>query len=496
MRDSRLVLNVENLGPVERCRLDLRPLTVLLGRNNTGKTYVAQALYAALKAVEDTPIPRLPLEEKQQESLYDLLRKLRDGETDRLPPDLRPMVGEWLGRIFRACQHEFKTALRYQFNVKDENELTRWEQEDGLSIDLHSTTPSGGTHRLFGLKNVATVVVPSLISDMRLDQNLASHEINVALHRLERSLNRPESVESRLRYSLFPVAHSLWTVIIAQLSLSTTVFYLPAGRSGLMAAWTDVVRLQQRRMKQSYGLRSLPEPAIGGTAHDFLWLAGQLLTDQSFSGPRRPIRKRPPAAIRDSNGPMQTLSQLLEGAITVMEDERDTPLLGYERSGESIPVERASSGVADVAPLALWIQNLVRPGDVLIVDEPESHLHPAAIRIMARTLVRLVSSGVGVVCATHSSVLLHELSNCIMRGTLRSRGADHFGEGYSAHDCIDVRDVAVHRFVKGRDEGYGVIVEQVDVKPDWGIPEDDYVEVAKELAQDSGWLADRIEAMS
>ena len=495
MSDSRLVLTVENLGPVENCRLDLRPLTVLLGRNNTGKTYVAQALYAALKAVEDTPIPPLQLEEHQQEALSVLLQSINDGEAARFPRDLQAAVGGWLGRILRACHREFKTVLRYQFNVKNENELTRWGQEDGLSIDLHSARPSTGTHRLFGLEDTRAST-PSFVSDIALDRKLVSREIDIALRFLKQPLRREKSIPSRPRHLSRRVGFLLWRAIVTDLSLSTTAYYLPAGRSGLMAAWTDVVRLQQMRMKQSYGLGGVPEPAIGGVAYDFLSIAGQLLTDPSIIGPTRPIRTRRSGALQDSNGPLQALAQLLEGEITVMEDESNTPLLGYQRAGESIPVERASSGVADVAPLALWIQRLVEPGDVLIVDEPESHLHPAAIRVMARTLVRLVSSGVRVVCATHSSVLLHELSNCIMRGTLRSRGADDLGEGYSAYDCIDVQDVAVHRFVKGQDEGSGVVVQQVDVKPDWGIPEDDYVEVAKELAEDSGWLADRIEAMN
>lgn len=49
--DLRLV--VENLGPLRGASITLKPLTVLIGRNNTGKTYFAQALYAARRAVHD-----------------------------------------------------------------------------------------------------------------------------------------------------------------------------------------------------------------------------------------------------------------------------------------------------------------------------------------------------------------------------------------------------------------------------------------------------------
>ena len=36
-----LKLNFENFGPIKRAEIEVRPLTVFIGPNNTGKTYVA-----------------------------------------------------------------------------------------------------------------------------------------------------------------------------------------------------------------------------------------------------------------------------------------------------------------------------------------------------------------------------------------------------------------------------------------------------------------------
>ena len=36
-----MIIEVENLGPIKRGKIELKPLTVFIGPNNTGKTYLA-----------------------------------------------------------------------------------------------------------------------------------------------------------------------------------------------------------------------------------------------------------------------------------------------------------------------------------------------------------------------------------------------------------------------------------------------------------------------
>ena len=48
-RQTPLQCRFKNLGPVKNAELELGDLTVIAGRNNTGKTYIVYALYALLK---------------------------------------------------------------------------------------------------------------------------------------------------------------------------------------------------------------------------------------------------------------------------------------------------------------------------------------------------------------------------------------------------------------------------------------------------------------
>ena len=40
-----LEVKIDNLGAIKSANIDIKPLTVFIGKNNTGKTYVTYALY-------------------------------------------------------------------------------------------------------------------------------------------------------------------------------------------------------------------------------------------------------------------------------------------------------------------------------------------------------------------------------------------------------------------------------------------------------------------
>ena len=88
------------------------------------------------------------------------------------------------------------------------------------------------------------------------------------------------------------------------------------------------------------------------------------------------------------------------------------------QKSEHLPLMSASSMVSDLAPVVLYLRHLVRPGHLLIIEEPESHLHPAMQVAFTRILAALVRSGVRVLVTTHSEWLLEELANVVRRSEL------------------------------------------------------------------------------
>ena len=504
MADLRLV--VDNLGPIGHAEVSLRPLTVLIGRNNTGKTYLAQTLYAARRAGRDARSGFLePLTTEERTALADLIVRLVVQESDGaptddlqlqigdLPPEVQAKATSWIIEALGDLGQSLERQLCTTFGVQSIRELARWDQTEEVRVELHGADESGMATCLFGTNGSS---VSDVESSLTVNLDPFDFDPDVDARRLEgSSLDEDEQEEWLNESASVELRRAAWAGYRRALQLTGGAHYLPAGRSGLLNAWTDVVRLRLELERESLGLQTVRDPALDGVALDFISSLAGLLGTRTRSvrwhaagwrtAGRRPRRKKGPAAS------LKLLRGVMDGEIYSGAGDDKVPALGYQQGGHRIAIRRASSMVADLAPLAMWIDRIVEPGDLLIIDEPESHLHPRAIRLVARVLVRLVNEGVRVVCATHSAVLLHELSNCLLLGQQANIDSEDAHEGYEASDCLGLDDIAVHRFHRPG-AGEPVAVRQVAVDPNWGIPEDEYVDVATEQSDHTTRLIDKL----
>lgn len=87
--------------------------------------------------------------------------------------------------------------------------------------------------------------------------------------------------------------------------------------------------------------------------------------------------------------------------------EGNEPILHIVYSDHSIPVALAGDGIQ--ALLRLSLELAVSPGGTVLLEEPEVHQHPAAIRQSARAIQAAVRRGVQVILTTHSLELIDAL---------------------------------------------------------------------------------------
>ena len=244
------------------------------------------------------------------------------------------------------------------------------------------------------------------------------------------------------------------------------VHYLPAGRSCMLRGCgflesTAVVEF------------ATAQPGVAG---DFLRTLQRVLQGTA-NGSGKTL-----AAVRNGGGQNPALflmeNDLLSGGISVSDNSSSHMTMRYETDGLlSVPIQQASSMAAELAPLYLWIERVLQPGDILIIDEPEAHLHPKNQRLVARVLVRLVNAGVNVICATHSSLILHQMSNHILAAT---KTAEKRAEiGFKDEDTLSLDDIGAYLFNPSED---GARIEPVETDDTFGISEDEFIKIAEAIS--------------
>ena len=107
--------------------------------------------------------------------------------------------------------------------------------------------------------------------------------------------------------------------------------------------------------------------------------------------------------------------KMLKGGVRYENSVMGYPIFSYQPDGwkEDIPLMNASSMVSELAPVVLYLRHVVQPGETLIIEEPESHLHPAMQVEFTRQLAAVVRAGVRVIITTHSEWVLDELANLV-----------------------------------------------------------------------------------
>ena len=233
-------------------------------------------------------------------------------------------------------------------------------------------------------------------------------------------------------------------------------YFLPAGRRGLLQA-------------HETGAAAVK---MNGFSTDFLQqLIGDRETDSGGSGKLRGVAD----LLRD---------EVLRGEIEMKPSvPAGYPAVFYRSAKTSrvLRLSHSSSQVSALAPLALFVRGVLRPGDLLIIEEPEAHLHPGAQTAIALTLARLVRAGVRVIVTTHSYWFLQQLGNLILEGEL-----EKLGEPYSQHgEWLQREDIGAWLF-----QEHGT-VEEIPFDIVGGIEPLEYGAIAEELYNDTVNLRSR-----
>ena len=478
-------IEVRDFGSIERADVEFRPLTVFVGPSNTGKSYLATLSYALHRyfAAEADPYAW---------SFRRLGRVLDRGPDETLASELPAELASWTSTIT-----EDDDLPRLPDSVA---EAVRGEVERGNRVAgplRAEIVRSFGTDsidelvRRSGSGAAEVVVVPSGPVDMGLLEyriQMVGDQIDVEGHasasadplagigpspeanrwtrQLRREALRYQALESDgLTDDRSRTLHL--TRIVRQLAeaarqpvvgpLKRLAYYLPADRTGIMHSHKMVVAALVQSAANA-GLRQTPDvPTLSGVLTDFL---EELIRMGDRNGPSR--RRR-----IDGHIASQLEEAIVGGTVRVESSESNYPQFLYRPKGWSrdLALMRSSSMVSELAPLVLYLRHVVGRGDVLIIEEPESHLHPALQVEVIGWVARIVRAGVRVIVTTHSEWVLDGLAN-IVHASRIAEAANPTGD---EDPVLHPREVGAWRFMPGT-AAHGVVVEEIEIDDEGMYP--------------------------
>ena len=474
-----LELTVSNFGPIAEASIELRPMSVFVGPSNTGKSYTAALIYALHRFFNDyfrsgsyeyrdihhglfitggiwmIPTQGFNLSEDDIEGLYCWAKKENEYiETPRseLPEFMATLVRATLSGFVHLSEDLNGEIVRC-FGVDKVKSLVRYLSESGAGFSLRGNT-SKETGRNDPFEYNVTVTNQGAKADASIPNTLSSlMDWNNTLIRCfpwhlvdDSRLGSKEKREIAIAL-LGALASDVITDTVGP--LARPAHYLPADRAGVMHAHQVAVRsLIRAGSAPRAGLRrdSLM-PVLSGVLGDFM---EQLVA----------LAGSPQRAHDDYDNLAQSLEQtLMRGAVRVEQLPIDYPSFVFRPNGwkRDLPLMNSSSMVSELAPVVLYLRHVVQPGDLLIIEEPESHLHPAMQVEFTRQLAAAVQSGIRIIITTHSEWVLEELANLVRLSEL----PEERRSGIDDEDIVLSPDQVGAWFFEPSSEGNGSTVREI-----------------------------------
>jgi AAA15 family ATPase/GTPase len=108
----------------------------------------------------------------------------------------------------------------------------------------------------------------------------------------------------------------------------------------------------------------------------------------------------------------ELLENALEGRIVRQTDNPSQPFI-FQKGDELFDLNLVSEGIKKFGIFNVLLQNRnIRPGTIIFIDEPETALHPEALRTFIKALFMLANNGVQVFMATHNYFVLKQSELC------------------------------------------------------------------------------------
>lgn len=179
---------------------------------------------------------------------------------------------------------------------------------------------------------------------------------------------------------------------------------------------------------------------------------------------------------------------LIGGSIEIVENENNSKIIFVDKENNfKCGTNLVSTSIRELIPLIYYLKYEVNKKDTLIIEEPEAHIHPANQRKLVKYLVKAINEGLKIIFTTHSDFIIDQLNNLI-------RLCDSSPEAFeklnlSEDNILNYKDINIYHFKECDDEKYAFGPELIEITRE-GFSEDNFSKVIDELYDESDLIID------
>lgn len=431
-------VDVENFGPVKKFSFDTeKNFHLIVGDNNVGKSYALSAYYAVLKALSEVLVSVGPPFAFQPYIVDSMRNKKEEGRIvfDDIEP--HPEVEVNVTSFYLAFMKEF---LQITFANKFSDYIKGTYSEMKSVSNKYSKEEVKITIRLENVKfSLQGDVEGFLVKDISVPYSVLLRPAKQSRGSMSKSgqlivyKNKLKQDEGDAYYIVSLECASKILRELTSFSRDVSeVHYLPASRSGLYQALSAFSQIIAELSKsRSFLSKKIELPGISQQLSDyFINLSNITNRKQGADSDIEEIASK-------------VEKQVLKGKIEF--DSRDKKL--YYRPDHTslrLDLSATSSMVSEVGPIVAYIRHIIsrvkrarnRPNSpfqrfyvkpssnakqVLIIEEPEAHLHPLNQIAMTKLYAELSKYNVSVIITSHSNYVFNTLSNILISKKLLPR---------------------------------------------------------------------------
>ena len=475
-----LELEVRDFGPLQDARMRLRPLTVFVGPNDSGKSYAALLAHSAVSFLTRGPNASAGPAVDAAHAAVERIRSARSRP---------PIRAGGRKNEFLVSRRALKVLSGDAAGVIAAGLAGQIEGDFG--VHPSSLVRYGRSRAAIKIPGVVEMSIPSSKDGLPLPTGSSAHAATAREALMAKTAVGVRAREAgggrALACTLPPgagAAYDMWSAydrLLAQVlaatldghghSVPAAALYIPAPRSGIMGAYKAVLISTEGDDEDEWDDPGAA-PRIKGVAPRMKGVVYDLLASVLYmeGGGKGHFARAAGEIERDA----------LRGKITLRRPARGYAPDVYYARGRVMPISQASSAASELAPLVLLLRHVAKRGDLLVVEEPESHMHPKNQAAVARCIVKLVRAGLNVIVTTHSTYIMERFSAYLRAGQMTAAQRSRVGIGKGLY--LEADDIAPYLFEA---KGNRTTVKAIDHSPREGISQEEFMRVNQALHEEN-----------